>query len=848
MNATDARKLTDAIKDLTRQLRSGGGTPGGSPGGSPSPSPQSPASENDSDPVSRQQAELDAVNATLSAYQAVASWKEKNDAERLARLAELKQMEADSVEMTREQKAELEALIPFQLGYTEAIEEAVGFAEQFNKEREKEERQLRKTIREQEHLTELERERHYLLEDTQDVIKDTFKSIVNTSRLKPDPKRGIAGFLRAVTFDAEAREEALDAFRNQIASFKSLLTPVNLLAAGMEGLGVAIGSAVTLGFGLLLRAVQAVIEFVVAMAFKFDDLGKEIAKTTGHGREYAVEMINAGNATTGLTKDAGELIPNMLALSNTLAGVSGMTRQTAYDFSVLATAAQKMGVDAETTGQFIKDAMVGGKMSTEETTEAFLSLNEASKLMNTNFSELASAFSSNRATFSAYGQNMQKVFLRSSSVAKQMGVELGTVLGMSDKFKSFEDSAAFVSEFNHMVGASLDPLEMMRLRAEEGPEAVALALKESMAMSGKSFDEMSFAMREGIADSLGVPMNELRNMMSSDVDMTLIDEVENAAQPMDTFIDKANAAMSIMERLQAIATTAAEKIGAAFGLDKLAGDTNLMTAALDKLQEFVEEDLTSFIKEDLVPFVQDTLMPFLKNDLKPILSAIGDGIMKLLSYLTSEATTGSTVSAMEAAGIKVSEASKDDSTGTTDSADRIKSVIGDILTSSLSEDRKNALLKNAMKNEKLLSESDFNFMTDEAFVEKTFRNAIGTFAGEVFGGAFGEKTTKTGYKYSGRQNTAGAERVKNLFGETPAAKKQNFGNMGMLEDGLMYLHKGEQIIPADFYGTAGAPYSQPGNTQQSSDTNVNVVIRVNDRKLREIFSTTVEKVLVGDTP
>ena len=124
MNATDARKLTDAIKDLTRQLRSGGGTPGGSPGGSPSPSPQSPAPENDSDPVSRQQAELDAVNATLSAYQAVASWKEKNDAERLARLAELKQMEADSVEMTREQKAELEALIPFQLGYTEAIEEA----------------------------------------------------------------------------------------------------------------------------------------------------------------------------------------------------------------------------------------------------------------------------------------------------------------------------------------------------------------------------------------------------------------------------------------------------------------------------------------------------------------------------------------------------------------------------------------------------------------------------------------------------------------------------------------------------------------------------------------------------
>ena len=449
-------------------------------------------------------------------------------------------------------------------------------------------------------------------------------------------------------------------------------------------------------------------------------------------------------------------------------------------------------------------------------------------------------------------KNMQKVFLRSSSVAKQMGVELGTVLGMSDKFKSFEDSAAFVSEFNHMVGASLDPLEMMRLRAEEGPEAVALALKESMAMSGKSFDEMSFAMREGIADSLGVPMNELRNMMSSDVDMTLVDEVENAAQPMDTFMKKANDAIGFMEKLKKIASQAATVIADAFGFGEIAAGTDVFSAALERLSKFVSgegpDGLKGFVDNTLKPFVKDDLMPFFKNDLKPLMSAIGDGIMKLLSYLTSEATTGSTVSAMEAAGIKVSEASKDDSTGTTDSADRIKSVIGDILTSSLSEDRKNALLKNAMKNEKLLSESDFNFMTDEAFVEKTFRNAIGTFAGEAFGGAFGEKTTKTGYNYSGRQNTAGAERVKNLFGETPAAKKQNFGNMGMLEDGLMYLHKGEQIIPADFYGTAGAPYSQPGNTQQSSDTNVNVVIRVNDRKLREIFSTTVEKVLVGDTP
>ena len=82
--------------------------------------------------------------------------------------------------------------------------------------------------------------------------------------------------------------------------------------------------------------------------------------------------------------------------------------------------------------------------------------------------------------------------------------------------------------------------------------------------------------------------------------------------------------------------------------------------------------------------------------------------------------------------------------------------------------------------------------------------------------------------------------------QPPANVKKQFGSRGVLEDGLMYLHQGEQIYPDDFWGRGGAPMSMESTTQSGQETKVNVVINVDDRKLRDLFTTTVEKVIVGE--
>ena len=80
------------------------------------------------------------------------------------------------------------------------------------------------------------------------------------------------------------------------------------------------------------------------------------------------------------------------------------------------------------------------------------------------------------------------------------------------------------------------------------------------------------------------------------------------------------------------------------------------------------------------------------------------------------------------------------------------------------------------------------------------------------------------------------------------AAKGRAGNLmgtgGFLRDGLAYVHQGEMIVP-EMFARNGAPYSQPGNTQPPPETKVAVSINVDDRKLRDLFNVTVEKVIEG---
>ena len=799
MNSTDARKLSEAIESLTRQLRRGGSGPS-----TDTTTPNTNDSSNNSSTNDPQTA-----REVLEIRQRLLRTEYEIN-EEVARLGEMSKEELDRLEITLKNTTDLER----------GQQAVLDVLEKTSKEREKEVKLAKEAMREQKRMAEREEERLRVLEDTEDVVGNIFQGIMKQSKLKPDPKRGLAGFLRTVLVNKDAREEALSKFHDQIREFKSLLGPMNLFTAGLEGMGAALMSVVTLGFGALVRAIQAAVEFIVFAALKFDSLGAEIAKTTGHGRDFAEEIIDLAGETKGLTANLDDMVPIVLKLQNSLMTAGNMTRATSSSFKDIALTAERMGVSVSETAAFIRDMMVGAGASVDETKESFANLNAAASLMGKNFNELASDFLSNRTAFAAYGHNMQKVFLRSLSVSRQLGVELQSVIGLSDRFKTFEDAAAFVSEFNHMIGASLDPLEMMRIRAEEGPEGVARAIKESLDASGKSFDELSFAMREGIADNLNMPMNELRNLMEGKMNLALTDEVENATQPLDAFLDKGRETMKFMEQLGTMLKQVAFKIGKAFGFDKIFGGSEGISGVMKHLQNFIDTDLTSAINVHLVPFVREDLVPAIK------------GLGHFIKGLTNNSMVRSILNLDEVeARSLASDAKLSAQEGETiESALRIKDKTA----------RETALDKLGFHNEKTRQE-DARARVKKLFEQANLKMRQSRELANL------DSLTMNPFATFGEAFSDGQEYQQRFFQRTPQTAKKNMGIQTVLEDGVFYAHKDEMLISKNAFGRGGAPFSNPSSTSGApSETRVNVVINVDDRRLKDVFTATVEKVLVGE--
>jgi len=841
MNPTDARKLTDAINALVNKLGSGG-TSGPTISPSTGPTPTSTPGQLDAlSYVEKQNKEYEKQLKIIQMVNdaAVLGEQQQNDL-----FEELNEKKRTAVGLSEEEEELRQRLRELQLVGNTVLEDNLKLQEDANKAIAKNNEGLDKQKKKQEELLKIEQQKKELAEDQAALGEDIAKSIGSLVGLRDKPG-GMTGLLSNIIAGGKDGRKA--AFGGLAKGFKSLMNPVSLVSMGIGG---------------FTRILQAAVEAIIYFVLKFDALGASIAKTTGHGREFAEQTIDLANNTRGATATIETMTPAVVSLGNQLRNVNGISYETAASFAAVAVSAERMGVSVEETGLFMRDSMTGGQMSAEEAESAFSNLNKAAELMGRNFSELSGEFMSNRATFAAFGQNMQKVFLRTSSVARQMGVELGTVLSMSDKFKTFEDSAGFVAEFNHMVGASLDPLEMMRLRAEEGPDAVAMALKDSIGMAGKSFDELSFAMREGIADSLGIPMNELRNMMESNVDLGLVDDIENASQPVDKLIEKGNATLTILERIGSMLMQVAEQFAIAFGFDQFAGKG--LSGLLDEMQKFIKNDLSGTIMNDFVPFLKvdlpgiiDTAKQFFNGliNSKILQSALGIDPEELERERAERLVTSAAVN--EGRARKLGK----NMTGSDDEIEKRKQEI----------DRLNEAAKRSRSEaEAILGDQVKEFQDNVVFDQGGFQLAALASAagsGALYGGTIGAAGAGVGalpgalvgglggflmallststYNLNEKMEDAPElTELQNLV-KPNATKTKRFGDMGMLEDGLMYLHKGEQIIPADFYGTGGAPYSQPANTQSIPETKVAVSINVDDRKLRDLFNVTVEKVIEG---
>jgi len=273
----------------------------------------------------------------------------------------------------------------------------------------------------------------------------------------------------------------------------------------MAGEGAARGMALALKDVLHPANIGAMLFTKVAESFMFmffavDKAAASLAKATGTGREYVgliedsvkqgnrlgVNFENAGKAFEGLFEELIGFVAMdgqmMQALTTQVAGFERLGIASTDVADMMNTFSKTMGTSAQASVDLTrKIAMMGSTIGV------------SSKKMIKNF-QLANK------TLAVYGKGSIKVFSNLTAAAKAAGVEMSALLGVAEKFDTFESAADSVGKLNALLGSQLSSTKMLMMTEDERIETVI----QQINASGQTFAQMDRFKQKAIANAVGI--------------------------------------------------------------------------------------------------------------------------------------------------------------------------------------------------------------------------------------------------------------------------------------------------------------------------------------------------------
>ena len=320
-----------------------------------------------------------------------------------------------------------------------------------------------------------------------------------------------------------------------------------------------------------------------AFAFAAFDMQAGLIAATGAGSDFvdqAYDVADAVNASGLSMKSAFEATQTMrLEMSAfTLAGVGDTTQ-------LAATSAElgKMGVNLTTSAQNSEYLTRQMGMTADQASTA---LNEQAKFamsIGVAPGKMAEDFAKAGPQLAVYGKNAGKVFEGLALQSKQLGVEMSSLLSITEQFDTFESAADAAGQLNAALGGQfLDAMQMHNATEEERIQL----MQQAIAASGKDFDQMGKYEKKMVAASLGInDMNEATRLLgksNQDLGKTLSQQIVTE----DMLAERKKASISFDERM-----TAAKENLMVF----LRPVIGLMGTFLDMLNTPVVRELTQFV-------------------------------------------------------------------------------------------------------------------------------------------------------------------------------------------------------------------------------------------------------------
>lgn len=341
--------------------------------------------------------------------------------------------------------------------------------------------------------------------------------------------------------------------------FGRMLALIEKSGGGIRGITKSINSVAQQlggkGFGerLLGGLSQKGYDLLKNYMFALDEVGASMAKNIPNGRQYQgmVNDIARGSEAAYLTfEDLGNATQ---ALNANFTEYNRISEKQRFEITTMAANLEKLGLDTETFAQNLDTMNKAMGFSIEEFQDFQTDLRGLSKQLGINMGTLNKQFQAASGRLAQFSKNkITGIFKELTVVSKNLGIEMTKLLDITENFTTFEGAAEAAGTLNSVLGGNvINTLDLMNA-ALDNPVETFRQFKGAIDKTGKSFKDMTPAMKRVISDAMKMDVSEIERLMSMDMNQG-INQMRTMAKEQESLTEAASKASTIMDKWKKLA-------------------------------------------------------------------------------------------------------------------------------------------------------------------------------------------------------------------------------------------------------------------------------------------------------
>jgi len=258
----------------------------------------------------------------------------------------------------------------------------------------------------------------------------------------------------------------------------------------------------------------------IKLAYDQDEAAAAFNRDTGAMRMYGDQMLQLeqnmfhhGVKLEDAAAAYGALIDEMGQFNN-------MSNTEQAELAETTALLEQMGVGAGTTAQNMNFLTAAMGMSASEAAASQREMFVLAQEIGMAPTKMAEGFNSARPHMAKFGAEGTAVYKKLAVNAKHAGMEVETLLSITEKFDTFEGAAQSVGQLNAILGGPF--LSSMQMVEATDPTERMRLLSNAVNEAGASFDDMGYYERIALTEAMGLKdVSELALLMRDGFDETV---------------------------------------------------------------------------------------------------------------------------------------------------------------------------------------------------------------------------------------------------------------------------------------------------------------------------------------